>query len=58
VTVHVALPGPIDTVAGVANGDEEIFPDPMSGALAPSWRDGAIKTLERQNANAVRAVHA
>lgn len=43
---------------GVAHGDEEIFPDPMSGALASDWRGGAIKTLERQNANAVRAIQA
>ena len=78
VTVHVALPGPIDTdmirdwdipktaptdVAraifdGVANGEEEIFPDPMSAAMAPSWREGAVKTLERQNAAAVQALMA
>lgn len=35
---------------GVAAGDEEIFPDPLSAMLAPSWADGSVKTLERQNA--------
>lgn len=35
---------------GVDNGEEEIFPDPLSGALAENWHSGAIKTLERQNA--------
>jgi short-subunit dehydrogenase len=78
VTVHVALPGPVDTdmirdwdipktapsvvaraiIDGVENGEEEIFPDPMSAAIAPSWRDGAIKALERQNAAAVQALAA
>jgi NAD(P)-dependent dehydrogenase (short-subunit alcohol dehydrogenase family) len=70
VSVHVALPGPVDTdmirgwdipksppefVArgifdGVENGEEEIFPDALSASLAESWRSGAAKTLERQNA--------
>ncbi|MFI5698111.1 SDR family NAD(P)-dependent oxidoreductase [Kribbella sp. NPDC051586] len=35
---------------GVAAGDEEIFPDPMSAMLAPSWASGSVKALERQNA--------
>jgi NAD(P)-dependent dehydrogenase (short-subunit alcohol dehydrogenase family) len=35
---------------GVAGGAEEIFPDPVSAALAPSWATGAVKTLERDNA--------
>jgi NAD(P)-dependent dehydrogenase (short-subunit alcohol dehydrogenase family) len=35
---------------GLAAGAEEIFPDPMSAALAPNWSAGAIKTLERGNA--------
>lgn len=35
---------------GVERGDEEIFPDPMSETVAQSWRAGAAKTLERQNA--------
>jgi NAD(P)-dependent dehydrogenase (short-subunit alcohol dehydrogenase family) len=35
---------------GVERGDEEIFPDPMSAAMAESWRGGAVKAMERQNA--------
>jgi NAD(P)-dependent dehydrogenase (short-subunit alcohol dehydrogenase family) len=35
---------------GVAGGAEEIFPDPMSASLAPSWATGAVKMLERDNA--------
>ena len=35
---------------GVENGEEDIFPDPMSQSLADSWRSGAAKALERQNA--------
>jgi NAD(P)-dependent dehydrogenase (short-subunit alcohol dehydrogenase family) len=34
---------------GVDNQEEEIFPDPMSATLAPGWRDGAVKALERAN---------
>lgn len=68
VSVHVVLPGPIDTdmargldipkappqsVAlaifdGLEKGDEEIFPDPMSGALAAGWRSSAVKALQRE----------
>ncbi|MEP6815197.1 MAG: SDR family NAD(P)-dependent oxidoreductase [Marmoricola sp.] len=33
---------------GVEKGDEDIFPDPMSGAFADSWNNGAAKALERQ----------
>jgi NAD(P)-dependent dehydrogenase (short-subunit alcohol dehydrogenase family) len=35
---------------GVANGDEEIFPDPMSASMAEGWRNGASKALEREMA--------
>ncbi len=76
VTIHVALPGPIDTdmirgwdipktspseVAaaifdGVTAGQEEIFPDPMSAAMEQGWREGAVKALERNNAEAVQAM--
>jgi NAD(P)-dependent dehydrogenase (short-subunit alcohol dehydrogenase family) len=35
---------------GVENGEEEIFPDPMSASMAESWRSGPAKALERQNA--------
>jgi short-subunit dehydrogenase len=38
---------------GVENGEEEIFPDPLSASLAESWRSGAAKALERQNAAVV-----
>jgi NAD(P)-dependent dehydrogenase (short-subunit alcohol dehydrogenase family) len=41
---------------GVENGEEEIFPDPMSESLAESWRGGAVKALERQNAELVEAM--
>ena len=40
---------------GVERGDEEIFPDPMSGSIAESWRNGAAKTLERGNAALLEA---
>lgn len=73
VSVHVVLPGPIDTdmtrgldipkaspesVAraifdGVEKGDEEIFPDPMSQAVAEGWRTSAVKALQRQFAGYV-----
>ena len=35
---------------GVEKGEEDIFPDPMSAAKADSWRSGAAKALERENA--------
>ena len=35
---------------GVTKGEEDIFPDPMSESLAESWRGGAVKEFERQNA--------
>jgi NAD(P)-dependent dehydrogenase (short-subunit alcohol dehydrogenase family) len=40
---------------GLANGEEEIFPDPMSQTLADGWRKGVVKALERQNASFVDA---
>ncbi len=33
---------------GVENGEEDIFPDPLSQSVAESWRSGAAKALERQ----------
>ncbi|MBS0393666.1 MAG: SDR family NAD(P)-dependent oxidoreductase [Proteobacteria bacterium] len=33
---------------GLAEGQEDIFPDPMSRPLAHGWRDGIAKLLERQ----------
>ena len=40
---------------GVENGDEEIFPDPLSAPMAEGWRNGASKALERQLAAFVQA---
>jgi NAD(P)-dependent dehydrogenase (short-subunit alcohol dehydrogenase family) len=40
---------------GVENGEEEIFPDPMSETLAESWRNGAAKAMEREYAALVQA---
>jgi NAD(P)-dependent dehydrogenase (short-subunit alcohol dehydrogenase family) len=40
---------------GVESGDDEIFPDPMSASMAESWRNGAVKAMERQNAAFVQA---
>jgi NAD(P)-dependent dehydrogenase (short-subunit alcohol dehydrogenase family) len=40
---------------GVENGEEDIFPDPMSQSMADSWRGGAAKAMERQNASLVAA---
>jgi NAD(P)-dependent dehydrogenase (short-subunit alcohol dehydrogenase family) len=34
----------------VDSGEEDIFPDPASASVADSWRSGAAKALERQNA--------
>jgi NAD(P)-dependent dehydrogenase (short-subunit alcohol dehydrogenase family) len=35
---------------GIDEGEEDIFPDPFSLALAEGWRSGVAKALERQNA--------
>jgi NAD(P)-dependent dehydrogenase (short-subunit alcohol dehydrogenase family) len=40
---------------GVENGEEDVFPDPMSDAMAESWRSGPAKALERENAALVQA---
>src|SRR5262249_39817441 len=40
---------------GVERGEEDIFPDPLSQALAERWRSGAARALERQNAALARA---
>ena len=40
---------------GVEEGQEDIFPDPMSASMAESWRSGAAKALERQFAALVEA---
>lgn len=41
---------------GVEKGEEEIFPDPMSAAMAEGWRASALKALERQMAAYVDAM--
>jgi NAD(P)-dependent dehydrogenase (short-subunit alcohol dehydrogenase family) len=38
---------------GVEQGEEDIFPDPISQSMADSWRGGAAKAMERQNASLV-----
>lgn len=43
------------TLDGVERGEQEIFPDPVSHALADGWRAGVAKELERQNAALVAA---
>jgi NAD(P)-dependent dehydrogenase (short-subunit alcohol dehydrogenase family) len=40
---------------GIENGDEDIFPDPMSATMAEGWRTGVVKEFERQNAALVQA---
>jgi NAD(P)-dependent dehydrogenase (short-subunit alcohol dehydrogenase family) len=39
----------------VERDEEDIFPDPLSQAIAESWRNGAAKTLERQYAELLAA---
>ena len=38
---------------GVEQGEEDIFPDALSGSMAEGWRNGVVKALERQNAGLV-----
>ena len=38
---------------GIENGEEDIFPDPMSESIAESWRSGAVKAMERESASFV-----
>ena len=40
---------------GIENGEEDIFPDPLSQAMAEGWRGGVAKQFERQNAALVPA---
>jgi NAD(P)-dependent dehydrogenase (short-subunit alcohol dehydrogenase family) len=40
---------------GVDDGEEEIFPDSLSATMAESWRRGAAKALECQNAALLQA---
>ncbi len=39
----------------VEKGEEDIFPDPLSSALADGWHAGPAKALERQNAALLQA---
>jgi NAD(P)-dependent dehydrogenase (short-subunit alcohol dehydrogenase family) len=39
----------------VEKDEEDIFPDPMSQSVAESWRNGAVKALERQLAEFAQA---
>jgi NAD(P)-dependent dehydrogenase (short-subunit alcohol dehydrogenase family) len=40
---------------GIECGEEDIFPDPLSETMAETWRTGAAKALERQNAALIAA---
>jgi hypothetical protein len=40
---------------GVDNGEEDIFPDPMSQTMADSWRGSVAKALEHQYAAFIQA---
>jgi NAD(P)-dependent dehydrogenase (short-subunit alcohol dehydrogenase family) len=40
---------------GVEQGDEDIFPDPLSASLAESWRNGPAKAFEHEYAALVGA---
>ena len=40
---------------GLENGEEDIFPDPVSRSLAEGWRTGVVKALERQFAGVAPA---
>jgi hypothetical protein len=40
---------------GLENGEQEIFPDPMSASVAEAWRSGFAKALEREFAGLVTA---
>jgi len=40
---------------GVEDGEDDIFPDPLSASLAESWRSGPAKAFERQYATLVDA---
>jgi NAD(P)-dependent dehydrogenase (short-subunit alcohol dehydrogenase family) len=35
---------------GVEHGEQDIFPDSMSGSIAEGWRTGPVKAMERENA--------
>jgi short-subunit dehydrogenase len=39
---------------GLENGEEDIFPDPVSQPMAENWRAGVAKALEREFASFVQ----
>ena len=41
---------------GVRDGVDDIFPDPMSAVVAPTWRSGGAKAMERENAALVAEI--
>lgn len=43
---------------GLEKGEEEIFPDPMSQAIAEGWRTGVAKAFERQFAGFLQDIGA
>lgn len=43
---------------GVEKDEEDIFPDPMSSAMAEGWRSGVVKQFERQSVAMTAAVPA
>jgi len=43
---------------GVDNEEEDIFPDPVSAAMADGWRGGVAKAFERENAALVQGAAA
>ncbi len=49
-TTQAAAQGIFD---GLENGEEDIFPDPVSQSIAEAWRLGAVKAMERQFAGFV-----
>jgi NAD(P)-dependent dehydrogenase (short-subunit alcohol dehydrogenase family) len=57
--VDIPKSSPESVARGIFDGveleEEEIFPDPLSASMAESWRVGAAKALERQNATFVQA---
>jgi NAD(P)-dependent dehydrogenase (short-subunit alcohol dehydrogenase family) len=44
----------VQVFVGLENGEEDIFPDPLSQSIAKSWRTGVVKHLERQFAASLR----
>ncbi|HMA38903.1 MAG TPA: SDR family NAD(P)-dependent oxidoreductase [Gemmatimonadales bacterium] len=41
---------------GVARGEEEIFPDPLSATMAESWNASAAKSMERRSAGLLQSI--